>query len=574
MISKHRILRGTLSTLPHAATEPATPTERLVWAALIALTLYLCYFTHLDVIGFLGPDEPRYAWIARDMAESGDWITPRLYGKPWFEKPPLLYWGGAFFFKLFGEGHPEVATRLPSAICALLATLTLAWLAWRTYGRECACWLLVLLPTSAGMIGFSHAAATDMPFAAMLTVALVSAAVVFGLVPKDEDASILPHTPWGALLFLGVSLGLAVLAKGPAALFLAGGAVFFWGLLTRRWGDAFRLFHPASIIAFCLTALPWYIVCARRNPDFLRIFIIEHNFKRFLTPEFQHTRPIWFYLPILLIAFLPWLATALWSFSSGLLIRGRSPLTSLLLSWSVFCVVFFSISNSKLPGYILPAVPPIGLLLARGVQALGPTHKKSFQTSAVLGSSLFVVTALFFFEAGRLIAPHSHLNANAGTAYGLLALLFSLANLLFFLARWDRSSRLLMAGLAVVPILVGVFFAPYFVWSSFEHDPSGRTIGYVLKKWVGRPDELFLGPMSRGKRYGINFYLSREIPEWNPDHPRAGVLVLERGNCAQLVPAPFVCSGGSELLGNTGASIYSVALPDSLGHPSVGRQPQ
>src|SRR6266481_4738054 len=153
---------------------------RIGWTILILATLYVCYFSHLGAIGFVGPDEPRYAWIARDMAETADWVTPRLYGKPWFEKPPLLYWGGAIFFRLF-PGQPEVAARLTSAICALFATLTIAWLAWLTYGEACARWLLLLLPTSVGMIGFSHAAATDMPFAGMLTVAMVCAAVLLGL---------------------------------------------------------------------------------------------------------------------------------------------------------------------------------------------------------------------------------------------------------------------------------------------------------------------------------------------------------------------------------------------------------
>src|SRR5207302_9788160 len=144
-------------------------------------------------------------------------------------------------------------------------------------GAQTARWLRRLLPYAVGMIGFSHAAATDMPFSAMLTIAMVSAAVVLGLT-RNENTPILLRTPWLALILFGFFLGLAVLAKGPAAIILSGGAVFFWALFTKRWRDALRLFHPSAIASFCLTALPWYVLCARRNPDFLRIFIIEHNF--------------------------------------------------------------------------------------------------------------------------------------------------------------------------------------------------------------------------------------------------------------------------------------------------------
>src|SRR5258708_21627737 len=140
---------------------------RIGWAILVAATLYACYFSHLGAIGFVGPDEPRYAWIARDMVETGDWVTPRLYGKPWFEKPPLYYWGAALCFKLFGVS--EAAARLPSAISALLATLPLAWHALRLYRPEPARCLLLLHPTTVGMLRFSNAPSTDLPFTAMLT---------------------------------------------------------------------------------------------------------------------------------------------------------------------------------------------------------------------------------------------------------------------------------------------------------------------------------------------------------------------------------------------------------------------
>src|ERR1700687_5027681 len=155
--------------------------RKIAWAGLILATLYVCYFSHLGAFGFIGPDEPRYAWIARDMAETGDWVTPRLYGKPSLEKPVLYYWAAALSFKLFGVS--EASARLPSALSALLATLALAWLALCLAGREVARWLLVLLPATIGVIGFSHAAAPDMPFSAMLTIAMVCAAVALELVP-------------------------------------------------------------------------------------------------------------------------------------------------------------------------------------------------------------------------------------------------------------------------------------------------------------------------------------------------------------------------------------------------------
>lgn len=327
-----------------------SPTARILWLILILATLYLCYFHNLGAIGLVGPDEPRYAWIARDMAESGDWVTPRLYGLPWFEKPVLYYWGAAASFKLFGVS--EAAARIPSAICALLATLAMAWLAWKLYGAETARWLLLLLPTTVGMIGFSHAAATDMPFSGMLTIAMVFAAVIIGLT-RNEHSPIIPQTPWLALLLFGFFLGLAVLAKGPAAIILSGSSVLLWAAFTRRWRDAFRCLHPVAIAAFCLTALPWYILCARRNPDFFRIFIIEHNFRRFLTPEFQHIQPFWYYLPIVLLAAFPWTILLLSALPKLVKLARGAPsahaVTLFFLSWALFTIFSSPSPNPNCP---------------------------------------------------------------------------------------------------------------------------------------------------------------------------------------------------------------------------------
>jgi 4-amino-4-deoxy-L-arabinose transferase-like glycosyltransferase len=506
---------------------------RIGWCAFIAVTLGVCYFSNLGVIGFVGPDEPRYAWIARDMAETGDWVTPRLYGKPWFEKPALYYWMAGASFKLFGVS--EAAARLPSALCALFATLALAWLAWRVYGAEIARWLLLLLPTSVGMIGFSHAAATDMPFSAMLTIAMVCAAAVLGLT-RNENTPILPHTPWLALLFFGFFLGLAALAKGPAAIVVPGGAVFFWALFTKKWRDAFRLLHPVAIASFCATALPWYILCARRNPDFLRIFIIEHNFKRYLTTEFQHIQPFWYYVPVVFVAFLPWSAALLWACIAG----GRKLLPPIkvsmhsvfLLSWSGFCLLFFSASRSKLPGYVLPAFPPIALLLSVTL------------ATAVIRKPLGYILAGFTLLLSAALIPLRLILHEASKTwpfvfycYAAVLLILALANALFALSEFLRSnlaaSRVLrITALSVVPITV--FSSNHLIRGFILWDTSGRTLAEELRLRNIPLDSLSVRSMNRGQLYSLNFYLRREVPLARQGELKEGMLLLRSSMCERL----------------------------------------
>jgi 4-amino-4-deoxy-L-arabinose transferase-like glycosyltransferase len=531
----------------------------IIWSILILATLFICYLRNLGAIGLVGPDEPRYAWIARDMAESGDWITPRLYGQPWFEKPALYYWGAALSFKLFGVS--EVTARLPSAISALLATLAMAWLAWRVYGAETARWVLLFLPTTVAMIGFSHAAAPDMPFTATLSLALVCIAEILGLL-RSADSPILPRTPWLALILLGFFLGLAVLAKGPAAVILAGGAVLLWAAFTKRWRDALRCLHPVAIASFCLAALPWYILCARRNPDFFRVFIIEHNFKRYLTPEFQHIQPFWYYIPILLIAFLPWMFALLWSTFYGatriLPDRRPSQITTLLLSYALFGLVFFSISKSKLPGYILPAVPVIGLLLARSYTHLVPRAEKSFQwlqllfsLAAALGGFLFLG---FFGRSFGFYRAH----ATGAISVAWVLLLFALANLLLSFRRPVTARSIELNSLCVLPILILVFLFPRLSEGWFRYDPSGKTIARELVARNIPLDQIYIGKMNRGQEYSLDFYLHHEMRTWSKENPKDGYLLISSQDCWNFVKAPWDCSSAPVIFGSSGWFVYRV----------------
>jgi len=535
---------------------------RALWLVLIIATLYLCYFHNLGAIGLVGPDEPRYAWTAREMHESGDWVTPRLYGKPWFEKPPLLYWGAALSFKLFGVS--EAAARFPSAFAALMATLAMAYLAWRIYDAWTARWLLLLLPTTVGMIGFSHAAATDMPFAATLTLALVFAAITLGLT-RDPQSTPIQRTPWLALILFGFFLGLATLAKGPAAIVLSGGGVLLWAAFTRRWRDAFRCLHPLAIASFCLTALPWYIICSRRNPDFFRIFIIEHNFKRYLTPEFQHIQPFWYYVPILLVAFAPWTLALVWSALFGALRawpqRRPADATLLALCWVIFCLVFFSISKSKLPGYVLPAVPPIGLLLSRAYVRLVPQEGWTFRLLLLGGAIPSILVALVLWS---LHFGVERFTAAAATGAGWVLLLFGFADLLLATRNSAKQTPFPLASLSVVPILAIVLFFNHLAPMFLTWDPSGKTLAQELRAANIPPEQIYVAHMPRGQLFSLSFYLHQEIQTWDQNQSKEGYLLQSSKLCKLVVKPPWACSADPVELEKSGWFIYKIQREESV----------
>ena len=535
-------------SLPADAPQKLSLFARIVWLVAIVATLYFCYFRQLGVVGLMGPDEPRYAWIARDMMESGDWITPRLYGSPWFEKPPLYYWGAALSFKLFGVS--ETSARLPGAIAALMATLALAWLAWRVYGGATARWLLFLLPSSAGMIGFSHAAATDMPFSAMLTCAMVPGAVLLGLVPlagdaresdRDFAAGLSRSATIVAAALFGLFLGYAVLAKGPAALILSGGAVVCWAAYTKRWNNTLRLLHPIAIVVFCVVALPWYVLCAMRNPDFLRVFILEHNFKRFLTPEFQHIQPFWYYAGIVLLAFLPWTPALLWALVTGarrLFRRERlGAMSCFLLSWAMFCVVFFTISRSKLPGYILPAIPAIGLLLAHAIAKFAPARRWTFATTSLIPG--FVLAVLFF-----ALFRHNDQILKKAVAYTpaieLAIAAIGAANILLAIAFAFRHRNVVIVA-AVVPVL----FAVYMVDDALPFTPistqSGRYIADQIRADEIPPSALRVLNLKRAMLYGVNFYLHTDLRDLNGTPTREVYVLTQGGTTCDKMPVEVNC---------------------------------
>ena len=474
-----------------------------LWGApLVFVVLYVCLFSGLGAIGLVGPDEPRYAAIARAMAETHDWVTPRLWGTPWFEKPVLYYWFAGMAMRLLGVS--EFAARLPSALAALLAVVAVAWTALRSYGVGASWYSLLMLSTSAGMIGFSRAASPDMLFAGLLTGAM---AVASEMLQKPSPGPI-------QRIAFGFFLGAAVLAKGPAAVILAGGSTLLWAALSRQWRAPFRFLHPLVIATFCATALPWYILCSLRNPDFLRVFIWQHNFERYLTPVFEHRQPFWFYGPILILAVFPWVLFSLCIIPGAVKsLRNKSYFDSpgvFLACWAAFPILFFSLSQSKLPGYILPTVPPLLVLMGNWI-----SHSTQDKTKTALRALGWTGALLLLPAIPISLEMIKGIRTLVWTEYAVASgVLFMFGVIIVFLSLRKFPAAAVVALVLMVASTVEV--ANWVVLPRLDSRISARPLAQRLNAADPSGSDLATYELSRNWKYGLNFYYNRELPEWAP----------------------------------------------------------
>lgn len=488
-----------------------------LWSVpLILVVLWVCLFSGLGAIGLVGPDEPRYAAIARAMADTHDWITPRLWGTPWFEKPVLYYWAAGIAMRIFGVS--EFAARLPSALAGLLAVVAVVWAALRSYGLGVAWYTLLMLPASVAMIGFSRSAGPDMLFAGFLT---ASMAVAIEMLQREKPGAILR-------IAFGFFLGVAVLAKGPAAVILAGGATLLWAAFAKKWTAPFRFLHPLVIATFCVTALPWYVLCALRNPDFLRVFIWQHNFERYTTPIFEHRQPVWFFLPVFLLGILPWMPLAgitcldakRWKHSA---IKERSP-SLFIACWAIFTLLFFSLSQSKLPGYILPAIPPAILLLAKSL----PSHfewKDRIRKIAILSTGfatpiiLGIVLVRMHLSVGVRATPYADLMK----AFQI-ALIPALVGCPMVVAFTVRRKLNAITWTVVLSVALLVLLADRMILPKLDATTARPAAAWTIGLHSLKPEDVAVLRLPRAYQYGLNYYFNAVLQEWSPENDRAIVV--------------------------------------------------
>ncbi|WP_317202870.1 glycosyltransferase family 39 protein [Janthinobacterium sp.] len=328
--------------------------KTLVWSLLAALILISLYM--LGYRTLVPPDEGRYAEMAREMLASGDWITTRLNGIKYFEKPPLQTWMNALSFAAFGLGDWQA--RLWTGVCGLLGVVLTAHAGRKVFGPRVGLYAGLILGSSLFWVASGQIDSLDMSLSGMMAICLCAL-----LIAQRDDAAPGERRNWMLVCWAGMAL--AVLAKGLIGLVLPGAVLVLYTLAARDWAIWGRLHLGKGLLLFFAVAAPWFVLVGLKNPEQPHFFFIHEHFERFLLKT-HHREGAWYYFFAMLIpGIMPWLGLLPQSLAGALRrAPGAFQPKLMLLVWAVFIFFFFSYSSSKLPGYILPIFPALALLLA------------------------------------------------------------------------------------------------------------------------------------------------------------------------------------------------------------------
>ncbi|HEY1160117.1 MAG TPA: glycosyltransferase family 39 protein, partial [Terracidiphilus sp.] len=456
-------------------------------------------------------------------------VTPYLYGRPWLEKPALYYWRAMFLFQDFGV-H-DWSARLPSTTFAfiMVALIYLHMRRFRPGGHLDAALITV---ACAGIMGFARGASTDMQMAAPLAIGLL------GWYAWYETGSKF----W--LYDIYFFTGLATLAKGPVAPLLAALIIIAFAFLRKEWSILLRSLWWPGIVLYFAMVLPWFIAVQHQNPTFFREFFLEHNLARFATDRYQHRQPFWYYLVVMLLALMPWTVLAVRALIDGILTsvaewrlrysrtgkclptRPGDAFPEFLILWAFIPVLFFSFSESKLPGYILPAIPPITILtgdyLFRRRQP-GLNRWLLLGHAAVCGTTTMSVLLMPWFVAHSLAMPPLHAVTAAALAAIGAALLILVVTKGFGVA-WLRPATCWILVVLVLFIYgVGPFFgipeisATKRVIHLLDRSYSARPLAERLAEAAPAGETVAVFHVRRDVEFGLAFYRNHEMVNYDED---------------------------------------------------------
>ena len=489
------------------------------------------FFYGAGQFGLVGADEPRYAQVAREMLERHDWITPVLGAHPWLEKPPLYYWQAMLAYSLMGVS--DVAARVPAAIDATLLVIAV-YLFFRRFRPGVEVDAALITASCAGVIGYARAASMDMALAAAFSVGMLA-----WWAWRESGKRI-----YLALFYVCMALGM--LAKGPVAPFLAAVIIVLFAIAAHEWRLIVRTLWLPGILLFCALALPWYVAVEIRNPQFFREFLLQHNLARFSTDLYHHRQPFWYYLPVTALAFVPWAVFVVAAFvdvvrtwwaekwgrarpsvvpQSSLNDQGLQPLRSsaktvpvpaepdlelqlnlFACCWLVVPVVFFSISQSKLPGYILPAIPAGAVLLAdylrRHLEQEESVPKWLAVMHALVATAPIVPALLIVYAVTQHRLPASQ----------PMLLALAIAFVLCAAVALTLASRLrlrMLRFVTLIPVVLAVAAVLKIGTTAIDQTLSARPLAVELAAVETHQLPLAVHGVPREMEYGLTFYRNR-----------------------------------------------------------------
>lgn len=493
---------GEVGAQPAAGALTATGRWRWLEPLLLAAVLAVWFGYELGSRTLWSPDEGRYAEIPREMLATGDFLTPRLNGVKYFEKPPLMYWLEAGAIKAFGLN--EWALRAWPALFALLGCLAVYFAGRALYGRRAGLYAAGVLAISPLYDFMGGILTLDMALTAELTAALC-AFLVASRAPPGLRRRLLLYA-----FYAGVAL--AVLTKGLIGVVIPALVVGSWLLLSGEWRLLREMHLPSGTLVFLAIAAPWHALVWRANPEFGQFYFIHEHFGRYLTTAHGRYEPAWFFIPVLVVGLYPWTAFLSQALRHGVhgLWRERYRHRDLwfLLLWAVVPFVFFSLSSSKLIPYILPIWPPLALLLGRWLAQCWerdiPPTRLAFGSLLVLGLALSAALALApWYLHGESAA---RITAQLGAGRYAMAGGLLLAGLLPFAAWLYGSRRFTLAALFVgAVLLVGSFDLNL---SRLDVGRSVKPLALALKSAIRPGDEV----MTYEEYYqDLPVYLERRI---------------------------------------------------------------
>lgn len=436
---------------------------------IIVIAAFIMFF-NLGGIPLLDPDEPVYAETAKEMLVTDDFVSPRIYGNFWYDKPPMYYWLVAAAFQAFGVG--EFAARFPSALLAVLGVLAVYFAGARLFSPRAGLAGALVLASSIEYFYLGKAAVTDITLNFFLTVSLLA------FLTKRY------------YLFY-ICAGLATVTKGPIGLLFPGAIIFLYMLFSRSFGLLREMKLAAGAVLYSLTAVPWYAAMyALHGNAFIETFLGFHNITRFTSPEHPEGILWYYFIPVLILGFLPWTALmgqAVWTaLSDGR--RDAKPLLFLII-WAAFIFVFFSISRTKLVSYILPMYPPLAMLVGWYIDRLADWRRGNrpwawpLLLTLLLGLTAAGLIFAAFFKGMTVLQP------GAVTVAALFTVM--IAGVWYFVRRheYDRAFWLKVAGMAVFSVVLLTLLlpplAPAFhsrdIAQAFGSQYDGRSPVYVVK---------------------------------------------------------------------------------------------